>query len=116
MRTSCLILLAGLLYSQTAGAACPKPQFAAARLFVAGQTTVFAAVADFNADGILDGVVANFSSGDISVFLGNGDGTLQTAVSYAVGPFPESVLVGDFNGDGIPDLAVSLDGSSTSAP
>jgi hypothetical protein len=40
------------------------------------------------------------------VLLGNGDGSFQAATSYAVGSFPYSVAVGDFNGDGLPDLAV----------
>jgi hypothetical protein len=45
----------------------------------------------------------------MSVLLGNGDGTFQTAVSYAAGAVPSSVTVGDFNGDGILDLAVAND-------
>ena len=43
----------------------------------------------------------------MSVLLGNGDGTFQAAVNYAVGNAPYSVAVGDFNGDGKPDLAVA---------
>jgi hypothetical protein len=43
--------------------------------------------------------------------LGRGDGTFQAAVSYAAGSAPYSVAVGDFNGDGIPDLAVANVGS-----
>jgi hypothetical protein len=39
--------------------------------------------------------------------MGNGDGTFQPQVSYAVGVEPYSAAVADFNGDGIPDLAVS---------
>jgi hypothetical protein len=43
----------------------------------------------------------------VSVRLGNGDGTFQIAQSYAVDANPDSVVVGDFNGDGYPDLAVN---------
>ena len=45
------------------------------------------------------------------MLLGNGDGTFQAAVNYAAGSRPYSVAVGDFNGDGKPDLAVA-NGSS----
>jgi hypothetical protein len=64
--------------------------------------------ADLNADGKLDLVVANRGSNDVSVLLGNGDGTFQPAVNYASTDFgPISVAVGDFNLDGKLDLAVS---------
>ena len=53
------------------------------------------------------------SSGTVSVLLGNGDGTFQAAVNYGAGTNPNSVAVGDFNGDGKPDLAVANGGSNT---
>jgi len=44
----------------------------------------------------------------VSVLLGNGDGTFQTAVTYGSGGgFPEFVAVADVNGDGKPDIVVS---------
>jgi FG-GAP-like repeat len=49
--------------------------------------------------------------GSVIVLLGNGDGTFQAAQSYAAGPHPSSVAVADFNGDGIPDLAVASQGT-----
>ena len=64
-------------------------------------------VSDINADGKADVAVANLGSNNVSVLLGNGDATLQTAVNYAVGTSPQSVTVGDFNGDGKVDLAVA---------
>ena len=43
----------------------------------------------------------------LDVLFGNGDGTFQTPVPYGVGGLPESVVAGDFNGDGIIDLATA---------
>jgi len=43
----------------------------------------------------------------VSVLLGNGDGTFQGAQIFGAGTFPSSVAVGDFNLDGLPDLAVA---------
>ena len=40
---------------------------------------------DFNGDGRTDLAVANFESNTVSVLLGNGDGTFQPQVTYAVG-------------------------------
>jgi Flp pilus assembly secretin CpaC len=56
-----------------------------------------------------DLVVANSTSNNVAILLGNGDGTFQEATGspYAVGKNPSSVLVADFNGDGNPDFAVA---------
>jgi hypothetical protein len=56
--------------------------------------------------GPLDVVTANPGSDTVSVLLGNGDGTFQPAVQYSVGLHerPIAVAVGDFTGDGVPDL------------
>jgi sugar lactone lactonase YvrE len=71
------------------------------------------ATADFNGDGFVDLVVQNYGSANISVLLGNGDGTFQPQVTYAVGDLPERVLTADVNGDGIPDLVVANTGGSS---
>ena len=66
---------------------------------------------DFNGDGRTDLAVANSGSNDVSVLLGNGDGTFQNQVTYAVGSYPDALVAGDFNGDGRTDLAVANYGS-----
>jgi hypothetical protein len=88
--------------------------FNAAVNYTAGLEPTSIAVGDFNGDGKLDLVVANCTCqrrnpppGSVSVFLGNGDGTFQAAMNYVTGSSPQSVAVGDFNGDGKPDLAVA---------
>ena len=45
----------------------------------------------------------------MSVLLGNGDGTFQPQVTYAVGYDPTAIVAGDFTGDGRTDLAVAND-------
>src|SRR5438093_1237834 len=75
--------------------------------YAAGSGPSCVAVGDFNGDGIPDLVVANYNSRTVSVFLGNGDGTVQAARSYYSGYGASSVAVEDFNGDGTPDLAVA---------
>jgi hypothetical protein len=62
---------------------------------------------DFNGDGRLDLAAPNQSTNTVSVLLGNGDGTFQPQVTYAVGQDPSAIVVGDFTGDGLLDLAVA---------
>jgi hypothetical protein len=68
------------------------------------------ASADFNGDGRPDIVTTNYDpdalTGDMTVLLGLGDGTFQSAVHYAAGERPFAVVTGDFNEDGRPDIAV----------
>src|SRR5437867_12391463 len=72
----------------------------ARRDFAVGTNPQSIAVGDLNGDGRPDLAVANAGSNDVSVLLGNGDGSFQAAQSFAVGNGPTSVAVGDFNGDG----------------
>jgi len=70
---------------------------------------ISSASADFNGDGIPDLAVANYGDSTVSILLGKGDGTFKEATNspVAVGIDPFDVTAGDFNGDGIPDLAVA---------
>ena len=76
------------------------------------------AVADFNGDGNLDIAIVNncgdtscSSGGSVSIYLGNGSGTftLLNTMNTTAGNYPSSIVAGDFNNDGILDLAVGLD-------
>jgi hypothetical protein len=78
----------------------------------AGPNISAMAVGDFNGDGKLDLVTANNGNKTVSVLLGNGNGTFETAVSYTVGSSPNSVAVGDFNGDGKLDLVTANSGDN----
>jgi len=49
----------------------------------------------------------------VSVLPGNGDGTFQNHIDYPTGVGPNSVVVGDFNGDGKLDLATANAGDNT---
>jgi hypothetical protein len=84
----------------------------------AGPNPTSIATADFNGDGKTDLVVANQPpggpKGEISVLLGNGDGTFQAPAHFPVNAErPVQVIVADFNLDGKPDVATVNEDSST---
>ena len=65
-----------------------------------------------NSDGKPDVVVANDGSNDVSILLGNGNGTFQAPVNYAAGAGPDSVAIADVDGDGKPDVVTANRGSN----
>src|SRR5262245_33774766 len=81
----------------------------------AGRSPRSVTVADFNGDLHPDVAVANSASNDVSVFLGNSDGSLRPAGAVAVGTTPSFLASGDFNGDRLTDLAVANTGSNNVA-
>ena len=91
--------------------------FLAQATYAVGSSPVGLAIADFNGDGNQDITVSNTAQSSLSqsVLLGNGDGTFQTALNFPTGNFPYNEAVGDFNGDGFPDISVSnfTDGTVT---
>jgi hypothetical protein len=95
--------------------------FQAPKTFAVGSNPYALVTGDFNGDGKLDLAVADAGAfhfqqgsgpGDISLLLGNGDGTFQPSVAYAAGLHPDDLVAGDFNGDGKLDLAVADGGVS----
>src|SRR5215831_4404637 len=86
--------------------------FAATKSYAVGTSPAAIVVGDFNGDGKVDIAVANTGSSDVSILLGNGDGTFQPAVNFSAGNSPSAIAVGDFNGDGKLDLAVLQPGAN----
>ena len=63
-------------------------------------------------DGKADLVTANQSTANISILLGKGNGTFNSAINSAVGTTPWGIALGDFNGNGRFDLAIANYGSN----
>src|ERR1022692_3068040 len=86
--------------------------FQAQVTYATGPNPVFVAIADFNSDGALDLAVVDrdFNTHGFSVLLGNGNGTFNGHTEYSIGILgytPSAAAIGDFNNDGIPDIAVT---------
>ncbi len=72
------------------------------------------AVGDLNKDGNVDLAIASdcgtpncSQSGQVTLLLGNGDGSFKTGASYPTGYSPTAIAIGDVDGDGNPDLVVA---------
>src|SRR5262249_6567085 len=65
------------------------------------------AVADLNADGILDLAFVSFIGNVVSIMLGTGGGSFAARQDYPTAIGTEGVSIGDLNGDQVPDLAIA---------
>ena len=93
------------------GATAPG-MFASPTLYAAPSGATGLSAGDFNGDGKQDLVTTIHTIGApvltaFSIFYGNGDGTLNGATTQSVAPF-YGFTAGDFNGDGITDVAFLL--------
>jgi uncharacterized repeat protein (TIGR01451 family) len=107
----------GLLISGMCGL-CERTEaeFAAAKSYTVGTGPAAVAIGDFNGDGKVDLVVVNAGSANVSVLLGNGDGTFQPAVNFDAGiKAPGDIAVGDFDGDGKLDVLVFTPGNAANS-
>ncbi len=85
--------------------------FTTGATYAVGNQPFWIASGDFNGDGYPDLVTTNTNingtTGTVSVLLNNKNGTFASAATYTVGNQPYQVAIGDLNGDGYPDLAVT---------
>jgi len=88
--------------------------------FPTGNAPWSVSIDDINGDGKPDLAVANRGSNTASILLnttptGATTPTFATKVDFPTGTYPSSVSIGDFNSDGLPDLAVANRGSNTAS-
>ncbi len=89
--------------------------FTTASMPTVGRQSVFIVAADLNGDGKMDLLTTDAYDSDLTVLLGNGDGTFTPAPKPSTGGYPDCIAVGDYNGDGKPDIAFTnyYDGTLT---
>ena len=106
---SCRLILIAITLAMFASVASAQFSPPTERFGVGGDPRSVA-VGDFNGDGNSDLAVANYEDGTVTILLGNGSGGFSAAAGSPIGlpNIPGPIVVGDFNGDGIPDLAAAL--------
>ncbi len=85
----------------------PWPGFAPAVNYPVDSLPYYMVSSDLDGDGDMDLAVTNYSSGNVSVLLNQGDGTFAPVVNYPVGGGPWFIVSSDLDGDGDTDLVVT---------
>ena len=116
-----LRIVGGVIATGACVAALPTPawavpgDFASAGEFATGNTPFEIGTGDFDDDGDIDAAVPNANGANVTVLLNDGDGTFTTAPGSPVetAGTPRGLAVGDFDGDGLDDFAVTEDQTDT---
>ncbi len=87
--------------------------FLVAPSFPLGYAPSSVATGDLRRSGKLDLVIADYTSGKITVFLGAGQGGFARGVAYDAGPHPSAVVLADIDGSGKPSVLVSNESEGT---
>jgi hypothetical protein len=77
-----------------------------------GRSSGSLALGDINGDRLQDIAVANGSTHNVTVLLGNSRGTFAPGATIEVGRDPYRVAVGDLNGDGKADIVTANNGDN----
>ncbi len=81
--------------------------------FTTGKTPISMALDDFDEDGVLDIAIGNQSSSDITIFIGQGNGTFEENETFAIGgslsegSLSNEMVVQDFDGNGVLDIVAA---------
>ena len=107
------VFLVAVLIGLIQAAQVSAQSFAPPASYTVGTNPYDGALGDFNGDGKPDLAVANNSTHNISVLLGNGDGTFGAKTDYDVGQQAYGVVITDLNSDGKLDIVAETSFSLT---
>jgi hypothetical protein len=100
----------GILLGNGAGKFNPGPVLSTGN----GSIPSFIIASDLNNDTYADIIVTHSGTNKVGVFLGFGNGTFVTMITFSTGTGsqPVSIAAGDFNGDSVPDIIVANSGTN----